>query len=266
MNWKRVTLFLICLSVLRAELPELTEAQARFEEHLEALEAERLARLETLSQAYGEALQRLEAQVRQSGALEALLEVRQEIARVAETLESAPDAAQYAPLAGLQQTLAGSLQQVRTAHEARVRQLVTRAQEASRQASSQVLRLGDLEQAIAWRNWGDSLQEHLMPDVQPEAVRLSPAIQVRSARYGARNRWLDVTEQVRQALHAERGLAIPLISNDWAGSDPAHGHPKTLEVTFEIRGRTWTVTGEEGRALRRSVAELHESARGLLSP
>lgn len=52
MNWKRVTLFLICLSVLRAEFPELTEAQARFEGHLEALEAERLARLETLSQAY----------------------------------------------------------------------------------------------------------------------------------------------------------------------------------------------------------------------
>ena len=64
-----------------------------------------------------------------------------------------------------------------------------------------------------------------------------------SAKYGAKDSWIDVTEQVRKKIH-DNLLRIE-ISNALAG-DPIYGVPKTLEIKYIIDGEHKSTSLKEG--------------------
>jgi hypothetical protein len=68
-----------------------------------------------------------------------------------------------------------------------------------------------------------------------------------SAHYGAKERWIDVTEQVRKQVH-ENQLSI-YASNRIAG-DPLEGYPKQLRVEYTLDGVKARVQIREGGKLR----------------
>lgn len=263
---KRLVRFFLlgCIGFLSAEIPSLENFREVFSRQMDSLGAERDGRLGSLQSAYLDALRRLDHQTRQTGDLDSLLQIRNEIKRVVEASGLPPDFSSHPPLADLQRTLARSLQQEETEHALRVQQAVEKAREFSRQATAGVLRAGDVDGAIAWRSWGNDLDQYLLPMLGSSANRLSPAVRLLSARYGARDRWLKVTEIVQEALDPESGLQIAGVSNEWAGSDPLPGVPKVLEITFVFRGKTWMESAEEGQPLNRTVEQLHTKALGLL--
>lgn len=257
--------FLGFVGLLYAEIPDLERFQEMFAGQMRELETLQTARVERLRSSYLAALLRLEQQSRQSGDLDGLLLIRNEIQRAEESGDLRSDISSHASLAELQRTLERNVQQEQTSHADRVQHLVERARSFSRQAMAEVLRAGDVDAAIAWRDWGDSLVTLLPPVIPENATRLSPEIIIQSARYGGRGRWMDVTEKVQEALDPASGLNIPQITNEWAGRDPAGGVRKSLEVTFQIREQSWVETAEERQPMIWSVEELHTRAREALA-
>ena len=68
--------------------------------------------------------------------------------------------------------------------------------------------------------------------------------QVMKADWGAGNRWMDVTNQVRRLLN---GNGRVLVNNDTMGGDPAYGVIKTLRIRAQnSRGQTQQFTYREG--------------------
>ncbi|MBH9553528.1 hypothetical protein [Inhella gelatinilytica] len=67
-------------------------------------------------------------------------------------------------------------------------------------------------------------------------------VRVLEARYGADQRWSDVTREVQHMLN--RG-GRPEIHNSWLGGDPAPGVRKTLWVRYERDGRTQEIQFQE---------------------
>jgi hypothetical protein len=68
--------------------------------------------------------------------------------------------------------------------------------------------------------------------------------QVMKAEWGAGNRWMDVTNQVRRLLN---GNGRVLVNNDTMGGDPAYGVIKTLRIRAQnSRGQTQQFTYREG--------------------
>jgi hypothetical protein len=72
-------------------------------------------------------------------------------------------------------------------------------------------------------------------------------LRILSAKYGARNKWIDVTMQVRQKINNST-LAIRA-GNDIAG-DPLFGVAKTLRLEYVLDGERKTAALREGAELR----------------
>ncbi|AQT66875.1 hypothetical protein STSP2_00013 [Anaerohalosphaera lusitana] len=77
--------------------------------------------------------------------------------------------------------------------------------------------------------------------VEPEKLEIV------SAKYGAEDKWLDVTDELRSRVDSNR-LSI-YVSNNIAG-DPFFGHPKHLVVTYILDGVEKEVRVREGKQLQ----------------
>src|SRR5207253_2733188 len=73
-------------------------------------------------------------------------------------------------------------------------------------------------------------------------------LQITSARYGAGNRMMDVTN--RLAAQVRNGQLELQVTGDTMGGDPARGTPKILTVLYSINGRQREVSVNEGDYLR----------------
>lgn len=267
-------LFFTCCASLCLGETDLASFQDRFQEELEKLEADHAQKISRLRGPYLAALMRLEAESRHAGDLEGLIAVRDELVRAeeAEDLLLEGDIA-HEGIRRLQAALRQQVEEIDQETSARKDVMIRNVQQYAARMSSEVLRSGDVDGAVAWRDWGRGLQLRLNPQRQivgpeetpPGEVRLSPAIKVVRARYGARDRWMDVTEKVREALEETEGLQIGMVSNEWAGRDPYGGVVKTLQVEFDMAGKRWVYEAQEGHAARLSVEDLHEKGRALLA-
>lgn len=267
----------ICLCVITpawAGETDLPLFQDRFAEEVGKLDSEHAEKVERLRVTYLGALLRLESAARQSGDLEKLIALRGEIARAEndENLLSA-NANEHEGIRRLQATLGDQLAAMNQERSERLLALVKNVQQFTERMSTEVLRGGDLEGALAWRDWGRELGIQYNPRgqiVAPDAVpanelRLSPAIRIVKAQYGAPGRWMDVTELAREALDNTTGLQIQRAGNEWAGRDPAHGTRKVLRIEFDMAGKSWVHEVREGSQVNLTVAYLHEKGRALLA-
>jgi hypothetical protein len=74
--------------------------------------------------------------------------------------------------------------------------------------------------------------------------------QVVKANWGAGNRWMDVTNQVRRLLNSNRPI---IVSNDTMGGDPAYGQIKVLRIqATNGRGQSQQFTYNEGSTINAS--------------
>src|SRR5271170_770640 len=74
--------------------------------------------------------------------------------------------------------------------------------------------------------------------------------QVVKADWGAGNRWMDVTNQVRRLLN---GNGIVVVNNDNMGGDPAYGAIKILRIqATNSRGQSQQFTYNEGSTINAS--------------
>jgi len=80
----------------------------------------------------------------------------------------------------------------------------------------------------------------LLDAPEPRPLEELPVI---SAKYGARDKWIDITEQVREKIN-NHTLTIGA-SNAIAG-DPLYGIPKRLKVEYELDGEHKTAEVREG--------------------
>ncbi len=71
--------------------------------------------------------------------------------------------------------------------------------------------------------------------------------QVQKAEWGAGNRWMDVTNQVRRLLN---GNGRVLVNNDTMGGDPAYGQYKILRIqATNSRGQSQQFTYKENSTI-----------------
>ena len=74
--------------------------------------------------------------------------------------------------------------------------------------------------------------------------------QVVKADWGAGNRWMDVTNQVRRLLNGNR---VVMVNNDTMGGDPAYGAVKILRIQATgSRGQSQQFTYREGSTINAS--------------
>lgn len=71
---------------------------------------------------------------------------------------------------------------------------------------------------------------------------------IKSAKYGAQDRYNDVTDRVRSAISAGRIDEMP-VNNDYFGPDPIERVPKKLIVTYVYAGRDYSKTVPENGKL-----------------
>ncbi len=71
-------------------------------------------------------------------------------------------------------------------------------------------------------------------------------LRIISAQYGAKDQWLDITEQLQKKIH-ENQLSI-YASNNIAG-DPFFGYPKHLKVEYILDGAKKKIRVREGMKL-----------------
>jgi hypothetical protein len=76
----------------------------------------------------------------------------------------------------------------------------------------------------------------------------SAGLQINRAQYGADNRFVDVTNRLRQQI--QNGQLNLRVTNDTMGGDPAVNREKTLTVQHTFNGRTGQVVINEGDYLR----------------
>lgn len=75
---------------------------------------------------------------------------------------------------------------------------------------------------------------------------LAPEIKIVSAKYGAGDRTLDVTDAVQRAVHDGR---VSMRVDNSLGPDPAHGSVKSLTVAYTAGGRVQTAQAGENEEL-----------------
>lgn len=73
-------------------------------------------------------------------------------------------------------------------------------------------------------------------------------LQILRAEYGARGRWMDVTDRLQARVATDR-LNVR-VNNEMAGGDPAPNEPKTLRVRYRLNGREDERTVPEGQRLQ----------------
>jgi len=92
-----------------------------------------------------------------------------------------------------------------------------------------------------------------------QACLLAGSLEVLKAEYGAGDKWKDVTETVRGAVHGE---TLSIEANNDKFGDPAEGVEKTLRATLRLDGKTFSVRAEENSTLSagRSSMDKQEPA------
>lgn len=81
----------------------------------------------------------------------------------------------------------------------------------------------------------------------PSAERRPPALVIKSARYGAGDRWADVTEALKAAV---RNNTLQVEASNALAGDPAPGVVKELQVVYALGGEEGTVRVREGQVLK----------------
>lgn len=90
-----------------------------------------------------------------------------------------------------------------------------------------------------------AVSEGLAPGA-PAAAR-PDELRIISAKYGARDTWIDVTEQVRERIHSN---TLDIKASNALAGDPLFGVPKTLTVEYLLDGEQKTAALREGATLR----------------
>lgn len=87
----------------------------------------------------------------------------------------------------------------------------------------------------------------ISPPLSPEEVAGPKELKILSARYGAKDQWVDVTEKVAAAVH-QNTLTIHS-GNELAGKDPLWGKVKILEIECLWDGQKKIIRVREGMDL-----------------
>ncbi len=91
------------------------------------------------------------------------------------------------------------------------------------------------------------LVEWETPETLPGLVEVSADLQIVSARYGFGDKWVDVTDVLRNRVRG--GTLVVRASNSLAG-DPIYGVAKQLKVEYETGGKVYSTIVREGDILR----------------
>lgn len=100
--------------------------------------------------------------------------------------------------------------------------------------------------------WSEDTKEQvelkITPSLSPEEAAGPRELKILSARYGAKDQWVDVTQELTDAM---QGNALSIHSgNELAGKDPKFGHTKILEVECLWDGHKKTIQVREGTDLK----------------
>ena len=112
-----------------------------------------------------------------------------------------------------------------------------------------------------WIGW-----DHV-PEVKPAAKSKDPEIKIAKALYGVpgdATKQVDVTEKVRNLVAA--GTVKVKGSNDFAGSDPAHGIKKKLVLEYTLDGKAVTVEVPENEEVDLATGNTKPEKQYLPAP
>ncbi|MBM4103372.1 MAG: hypothetical protein FJ263_04870 [Planctomycetes bacterium] len=98
------------------------------------------------------------------------------------------------------------------------------------------------------RDLSQQVKIEITPPLSPQEAVGPKELKILSARYGAKDQWVDVTLKVADAVH-QNTLSIHS-GNELAGEDPLDGCTKTLEVECLWDGQKKTILVREGTDLK----------------
>jgi hypothetical protein len=105
-----------------------------------------------------------------------------------------------------------------------------------------------LSQTIWLEDAGRQIALEITPPLSPQEAVCPNELKILSAQYGAKDRWVDVTQKVADAVH---GNTLSIHSgNELAGEDPLEGYTKTLEIECLWDGQKKTIRVREGTDLK----------------
>jgi len=142
----------------------LGEVQGRLSEELENISTETLDQHKELKRVYLSALLRRESAARREGDLDTLQAIREEVVRI-EHLErlTAPPSTTSETLRKLSSIVSEKINEIDQEAADKVSTLVTSLEAYSETQATEHTRRGNLNEAIAWRDWGRELKEQ--PDI-----------------------------------------------------------------------------------------------------
>lgn len=82
--------------------------------------------------------------------------------------------------------------------------------------------------------------------LRPPNNRMAMPLDIEKAEYGARDKWLDVTDTARKAV---KDGQLRLRADNSLGPDPIHGVVKSLRVTYRIGGQEKTAIADENQEI-----------------
>jgi len=145
---------------LLAQSLTLEDFGVRFEEELEKIVETRQEKQAELRRKYIGALLRIESTAKRQGDLTGVEAARAEIKRVELEPNLAPENISSHPeIARMQNVVKDTLTEYQTEQHQKVQQLVQTVRGYIESASSNLVQQDKIEEAIAWRNWGEKLEE-----------------------------------------------------------------------------------------------------------
>jgi hypothetical protein len=106
---------------------------------------------------------------------------------------------------------------------------------------------------VAWAKDGNDHKKNSSsisfqtPQSTPAQALPTKGLSIIAARYGARDKWLDMKPKLEERIRDDRLREV--VSNALAGSDPLFDVPKAIEVEYSIDGRVSNKTVQEGDEL-----------------
>ncbi|MHC4176575.1 MAG: serine hydrolase [Planctomycetota bacterium] len=105
---------------------------------------------------------------------------------------------------------------------------------------------GDEEKILDFKSAVENLAAAEQPRVESPKPNPPKELQIVSAKYGARDSWLDVTKQVKEKVD---GTTLSLEVSNAIAEDPLYGKPKTLKIEYIVDGKRKTAELREGTVL-----------------
>jgi hypothetical protein len=145
---------------LSAQVPTLEAFEARFNEELGKIRAENQGKVSGLRRNYMAALLRFESTARQNGDLEGVEATRKEIQRIesSENLEPENDST-HPDILNMQGVIRETLQTYQLEEAREIETLLRNVATYVDSASSSLTQNNQIQDAIAWRNWGEALKD-----------------------------------------------------------------------------------------------------------